>query len=152
VVPPPPESFGSLLQRRRHTDDLTQTQLGLELGVSQQTIGAWERGDRPRNRSLDALAKYLGMDKQKLVSLIDGRPSSPSDEVRVDETAEESINETPGEPADGDHAMMRDLARSFIEAHRSGPVSPQDATAYDTLFKYFSRNRLSLPERRRLDP
>jgi len=37
--------------------------------------------------------------------------------------------------------MMRQLARSFMEAQRRGPLSPQDAEAYDTLFKYFGRNK-----------
>lgn len=141
VPPPPPESLGSLLQRRRHADDLTQTELGRKLGVSQQTVGAWEHGDRPRNGSLDVLAKYLDMDKQELLSLIDGGLSMRSGQAQVDEPVAESTDEVAEEPTDSDHAMMRELAKSFIEAHRSGALSPQDAGAYDTLFKYFGRNK-----------
>jgi hypothetical protein len=89
------------------------------------------------------------MDKEKLVSLIDGQLSLPSSQPQLDEAAEKSTGEAPekstGEAAknsaDGDQAMMYELARSFIEAHRSGPLSPQDAEAYDRLFKYFGGNK-----------
>lgn len=137
----PLESFGSLLQRRRHRDDLTQAELGKELGVSQQTIGAWEHGDRPQNRFLDVLAEYLGMDKQKLVLLIDSHLSIPSSQDQADTGVEESTGEASEESLDGDDAMMRQLAKSFMEAQRRGPLSPQGAEAYDTLFKYFGRNK-----------
>jgi len=137
----PIESFGSLLQRRRRTDDLTQAELGKKLGVSQQTIGAWERGDRPQNRFLDVLEKYLSVDKQELVLLIDGRSSPPGSPALVDEGVEELTDEAAEESTNSDDVMMRQLARSFMEAQRRGPLSPQDAEAYDTLFKYFGRNK-----------
>lgn len=128
----PLESFGSLLQRRRHTDDLTQAQLGKKLGVSQQTIGAWERGERPQSRFLGALARYLGMSTDKLALVIDRQPHEDRVAAEPYDAAEEL--------ADGDDAMMRELARSFMEAQSRG-LSSQGAEAYNVLFKYFSRDR-----------
>jgi transcriptional regulator with XRE-family HTH domain len=137
----PLEPFGSLLRRRRHNDDLTQAELGKKLGVSQQTIGAWEHGDRPQNRFLDVLAEYLSMDKQKLVLLIGDQMSMMSSQDQADTGVNESTGEATEESADSDDAMMRELAKSFIGAQRRGPLSPQDAEAYGTLFKYFGRNK-----------
>jgi transcriptional regulator with XRE-family HTH domain len=128
----PLESFGSLLQRRRHTDDLTQAQLGKKLGVSQQTIGAWERGERPQSRFLGSLARYLGMSTDKLSLLIDRQPHDDKVVSEPYDPAEEL--------ADSDDAMMRQLARSFMEAQSKG-LSTQGAEAYNVLFKYFSRDR-----------
>jgi transcriptional regulator with XRE-family HTH domain len=127
----PLESFGSLLQRRRHTDDLTQAQLGKKLGVSQQTIGAWERGERPQSRFLGALGRYLGMSTDKLALLIDRQPDEDKAAAEPDDTADEL--------ADSDDAIMRQLARSFMDAQSKG-LSSQGAEAYNVLFKYFSRD------------
>jgi hypothetical protein len=81
------------------------------------------------------------MDKQELVSLIDGQLSLSSSKAQLDERAEKLTGEAAKNSADGDHTMMRELARSFMEAHRRGPLSPQDAEAYDRLFKYFGGNK-----------
>ena len=174
----PDESFGSLLRRRRRTDDLTQKELGNKLGVSQQTIGAWERGERPQSGKLEVIAKYLRMDKQRLASLIDyqaGRPSGMADvseaaqapadpgvtqestdaeatreptdagvtqEPADSEAAEESADsEAAEESADSDDAMMRRLAKRFLEAEKKAPLSPQRAEAYRALFEYFGRSK-----------
>jgi transcriptional regulator with XRE-family HTH domain len=128
----PLESFGSLLKRRRRNDDLTQAQLGKKLGVSQQTIGAWERGERPQGRFLDALSGYLGMGKDKLALLIDRQ--LPEDEmVNESDEAAEALT-------DSDDAMMRQLTRSFMEAQSRG-MSSQEAEAFNTQFKYYGRDR-----------
>jgi transcriptional regulator with XRE-family HTH domain len=78
----PPESLGSLLRRKRVADDLTQAELGQRFGVRQQTIGAWERGERPQSRFIGSLAEYIGLEKQGLLSLIDGQLEPPP-EVRA---------------------------------------------------------------------
>jgi transcriptional regulator with XRE-family HTH domain len=129
----PLDSLGSLLQRRRHTGNLTQAQLGKRLGVSQQTIGAWERGERPQSRFLNDLAGYLGMDKDKLVLLIDRQSHEDSAASESDEAIDELD--------DSDDAMMRQLARSFMEAQSKGLLSSQGAEAYTALFKYFGRDK-----------
>jgi len=145
----PNESFGSRLRHRRRAEDLTQAELGKKLGVSQQTIGAWERGERPQSGKLDVIAQYLRMDKQRLVSLIDDQPL-PGGQAHVSEAAEEPASETAEEPADietaeestdSNDAMMRQLANRFMEAEKRGPLSPQRAEAYRTLFEYFGRNK-----------
>lgn len=145
----PNESFGSRLRHRRRAEDLTQAQLGKRLGVSQQTIGAWERGERPQSGKLDVIAQYLRMDKQRLVSLIDDQPLQGG-QVHVSEAAEEPTSETAEEPADigateeatdSNDVIMRQLANRFMEAEQRGPLSPQRAEAYRTLFEYFGRNK-----------
>lgn len=161
----PDESFGSLLRRRRRTDDLTQAQLGKMLDVTQQTIGAWERGERPQSGKLDAIAQYLRMDKERLVSLIDGQLPWPSGQAHVSEAAEGladgEVSEEPpdseaseepadskaaDEAADSNDAMMRRLANSFMTAEKKGPLSSQRAEAYLALFEYFGRNQIGTIE------
>lgn len=139
-VVPDDESLASRLRRQRQTDDLTQAELGKRLGVSQQTIGAWERGERPQNGKLDVLAEYLGTDKRQLLLLIDGQPSWLSGQGHVN-GAEVPIDSEPAEEsADSNDAMMRQLAKRFMEAEKQGPLSSQRAEAYRTLFEYFGRN------------
>jgi transcriptional regulator with XRE-family HTH domain len=75
----PPESFGSVLRRKRVSDDLTQAELGQQFGVRQQTIGAWEHGERPQSRFIGSLAEYVGLEKQDLVSLIDSHLELPAE-------------------------------------------------------------------------
>lgn len=55
----PSESFGSMLRMRRFAANETQAQLAARLGTRQQTVGGWERGDRPQRRFLAALAEYV---------------------------------------------------------------------------------------------
>lgn len=129
----PPESFASRLRRQRRTDDLTQAELAERFGVRQQTIGAWERGERPQSRFLGELAGYLGLEgASELMSLIDSQPELPVDQ---DATAA---------PADDtDAATMRLLARSFVEDQRCGSLPPsQAADIYRNLTEYFRARAL----------
>jgi len=57
----PDETFGSMLRSRRFTANETQAQLASRLGTTQQTVGKWERGDRPQRRFLAPLAEYVGI-------------------------------------------------------------------------------------------
>lgn len=59
--PVPDESFGSMLRARRFEANETQAELAARLGTRQQTIGAWERGERPQRRFLRQLADYVGL-------------------------------------------------------------------------------------------
>ena len=120
----PSDSFGSLLRRQRRTDRLTQAALGARFGVTQQTIGAWEHGERPQSRFFGELADYLKMDVEELVQLIDRR------------AAHEAATE---ESADARAFMMDQLALSFMEAQQSRSLSPQAADAYRELFEYYGR-------------
>lgn len=68
----PDESFGSMLRAHRFEDGLSQAELGARFGVRQQTVGAWERGERPQARFLPALADYVGLrDEQELRRLLE---------------------------------------------------------------------------------
>ncbi len=114
---PSPEPFGPLLKRHRRADGLTQAELGDRIGAAQQTIGAWERGERPQPRYFPKLAEYLSLDERELASL---------------------IGEAGDDSADSNDETMRQLAQSFIESQRTGPLPPpQAADIYRNLTDYF---------------
>jgi transcriptional regulator with XRE-family HTH domain len=75
----PDLGFGQRLRSARITRGLTQAQLGARLGVRQQTIGAWERGDKPQSRFLSPLAEFLGLDGlDELETMLDHLETSPA--------------------------------------------------------------------------
>jgi transcriptional regulator with XRE-family HTH domain len=72
----PDQHFGSMLRARRFADNITQAELGSRLGVRQQTVGAWERGERPQARFLPLLADYVGLNGvDELKALLDDEVS-----------------------------------------------------------------------------
>ena len=119
------DSFASQLRQKRIADALTQAQLGALLGVRQQTVAAWERGDRPKYEKISVLAEYLGYTEvRELVRLLDEA---------------EAANER--QPAT-DGAVMRELAQSWIALQRSRGsrgVTPAEADVYRTLADFFAR-------------
>lgn len=127
----PSESLGSRLHRQRLADDLTQGQLAERFGVRQQTIGAWERGERPQSRFHGELANYLGLrNEHELMALIDSQLDLPTDQDAADLASEEA--------ADADAATMRLLARSFVQDQLKGSLPPaQAADIYRNLTEYF---------------
>ena len=63
------------IKELRHKNSLTQKQLSVQLGVSQQVVSRWERGDLMP--SLDAIAKmseFFGV----TMDYISGRSNSPN--------------------------------------------------------------------------
>ena len=87
--------FGSVLKRLRMQNDLTQKQLADVLGISESTVGMYERGHRePAFELLETIADYFNVDMDYLTGRTDVErkysfsPSSPSlsfspDEVRL---------------------------------------------------------------------
>lgn len=126
-----PESFGSLLRRKRRTDGLTQTQLANQFGVQQQTIAAWEQDNRPKTSYIGKLARYLGMVEKELVLLIDTQSALSLAQPEASEEASESAD-----------LMMRQLAKSYMEADQKGRLSPEAAKTYGKLVDYFGRMAL----------
>jgi transcriptional regulator with XRE-family HTH domain len=56
------------LRRRKH---LTQKELGSRVGVSDQTIRAWEDGTmQPRREYIPKLAETLGLDARQLPAIL----------------------------------------------------------------------------------
>jgi transcriptional regulator with XRE-family HTH domain len=126
----PPESFGSLLRNKRLADDLTQAELGERFRVRQQTIGAWERGERPQSRFLNELATYLEFnDERDLAKLLDGQ-AGPSPVPEVPGAGSDQVPETDG-------AAMRMIAWSFVQDRQSGSLPPAQADVYRSLIQYF---------------
>lgn len=62
------KAFGRRLKDLREKKGLSQAELEKASGVSQQSISAYERGDRdPSRLVLQALIKALGVDCRKLM-------------------------------------------------------------------------------------
>jgi transcriptional regulator with XRE-family HTH domain len=129
----PPESFGSRLKTQRQIDDLTQTELGERFSVSQQTIGAWEKGtDRPQSRFFGPLAQYLGLESdQEVVALLDSQPTELSADQGV-------VGSMADEPVETDAAAMRLLLRSFVRDRETGSLGSEEAAKiYESFIEYF---------------
>jgi transcriptional regulator with XRE-family HTH domain len=103
---------------------LTQTKLALRLGVSQQTIAAWERGDRPRPEHVITLAKYLEWSEHEL-----------AEELEVDSLARSMIDA----PEAASQPMLM-LTQAFVHRARSGPpLTADEAALFRDLIAYHSR-------------
>ena len=64
------ESFGDRLHRLRTARRLTQVQIANELGVSEQSISAWEHDNaRPKAVRINALADLLEVEKTELLGI-----------------------------------------------------------------------------------
>lgn len=73
-------TFGSILRVLRHRNNLTQKELGIALGLSESTIGMYERGHRePDLETLESIADYFNVDMDYLT----GRsPMELKDKIR----------------------------------------------------------------------
>jgi transcriptional regulator with XRE-family HTH domain len=49
------------MRARREQLDLTQTELGLKVGISQPVVSAMERGDNASSKAVAAISDYLGL-------------------------------------------------------------------------------------------
>lgn len=59
--------FGDVLRSLRKQNDLTQNQLGTVLGISESTVGMYERGQRePSFEMLETIADYFNVDMDYL--------------------------------------------------------------------------------------
>ncbi len=68
-----PGSFGEMLQMHRKRQRLTQQQLARKLGIHQNTLGAWERGDYlPATRgTIIELSRCLRLNEEDVSRLLD---------------------------------------------------------------------------------
>ncbi len=74
------ESFGVRLHRLRTAKRLTQVQIAAQLGVSEQSISAWEQDKaRPKMGRTKVLAALLGVELPELLGI--DEPESLSDVV-----------------------------------------------------------------------
>lgn len=120
--------MGSALRSRRLANDLTQADLGRILKVTQQTIGSWERGERPQSRFLPDIADFLGLsDEAALLRLIDGVEGPPN--LREATAA-----------TDNDEAV-RHLAASFSELERTRQPSRDETDIFRAFIEYFGLRR-----------
>ena len=105
------------LRTKRLGDGLTQAELGARLGVSQQTIAAWERGLRPQHRLLETIAQYLELSgRAALVETLQSAETSSADE---------------------DAQMVRELTASWIEVSKHRTVTSGETDVYRGLIDYY---------------
>jgi transcriptional regulator with XRE-family HTH domain len=113
----PDESLGSKLRARRFAEGKSQAELGRWFGVRQQTIGAWERGERPQGRFLTRLAEYLGESEADLRGLLDAEEPA----------GRNSVSEMPLESPEAVAAdALARLTKSYAERIRKGENFSQD--------------------------
>ena len=107
-------------------DHLTQEQLAARFGVKQQTIAAWEQGNRPDSCHFAGLARYLRIAEADLVVLIDSQPKLPINPAKLGANAKESA-----------YLIMQQLATSFAESERNGTLTPEKVAAYHKFPDFF---------------
>ena len=61
-----------LMEKDRVQKNLTRSAQAKLVGVSRQTLLAWEQGQRPMDHKLGKLADYLGLDALDLARKLDG--------------------------------------------------------------------------------
>ena len=118
--------LSTLLRHQRTLEHLTQGQLATRFGVKQQTIAAWEKGNRPDSRHFAQLADYLSMAVEELVVLIDSQPKLPIHPAKLGANAKESS-----------YLIMQQLATSFAESDRKGTLTPEKVAAYNKFADFF---------------
>lgn len=122
AVPDP--GFGQLLRATRVNRRLTQAQLGSMLGVRQQTVGAWERGESPQSRFLDALVDFLELpSRRELEQML----------ARGNDQRSSGGPRTPGSDSDSPTSSALEslaaLANAVSSRLASGPPLTSDETA-----------------------
>lgn len=69
-------TFGTRLKSLRKDRKITQGQLGKVVGVSDVTVGYWEKDqNKPGGESLTKLAKYFGVSEMFLITGNEGKPN-----------------------------------------------------------------------------
>ena len=69
------QEFKFWLREFRRKNNLTQEQLGVQIGAAHVTIGQWERGDnRPDPERLLKLAEFAREDPHRLFNMVYGLP------------------------------------------------------------------------------
>jgi transcriptional regulator with XRE-family HTH domain len=119
---------GAQLRARRVADELTQADLGERFGVRQQTIGAWERGERPHARFLVPIADYLGLESSVLQHLFE-----QAEQAAIENSARLS------ESCEADATTMRAIADAFVRAQEQNrKLTREETDIYRGFIEYFS--------------
>jgi transcriptional regulator with XRE-family HTH domain len=113
-----------MLRAKREADDLTQAQLAAQFGVRQQTIGAWERGERPQGRFVPVLAEYLGIESDAELRRILDQASSQRERRTTDTLGTEKPD------------PIELLTESFAERMKRGSMSVEEVAMFRDLFDY----------------
>jgi len=127
------KTVGSMLRAKRFAERMTQAEVAEQIGVRQQTIGAWERGERPQSRYYAALTSYLALPNERsLIALLDNEAQSGAAVTRAAPSQHE--------PSPPDFDPMAVLARSYAERIQDGtPLSTDEIALYRDFIAYFSK-------------
>lgn len=74
-------TIGELIRRRRRMLRLNQTTTAQTIGVNQSTVTKWERGERPRDDNLPAIARFLDLPIAEVLSVVHGTTADDEAEV-----------------------------------------------------------------------
>ncbi len=73
-------TIGEMIRRKRKDLGLNQHDLGETFGVNQSSVAKWERGTKPAPAQLPALAKFLRVPLQELLSIYHDSPDASFEE------------------------------------------------------------------------
>ena len=135
----PNESFGAMLRARRFQNNQTQAQLAADLGTRQQTVGNWERGERPQKRFLGKLAEYVELDEGALRVMLDREA--------VARSSGEPVGLSPSRATD-QHTSPDSAIQAFIAVAKSYSVkialgndlNPQELAQLDRVMDVLERH------------
>lgn len=128
----PPETFAAKLRSKRVADDLTQAELGERFNVKQQTVGAWERGERPQAGQLPKLAEYIGLASERELSALLDRETAAQ---RAASAAGDHI----GWDQLTDAQVMKRVTQAFIDGVRTGTLTADDRPLFRAIVSYFQQ-------------
>jgi transcriptional regulator with XRE-family HTH domain len=121
----PADTLGALIRARRLRDDLTQAELAERFRVRQQTIGAWERGERPQPRFWPPIAEYLDLSggDEAVEGLLDS-------ESRAGVTSDHGEDD----PATASDALTV-LLNAYRDRQRFGKMSDEEVRLFRDIFE-----------------
>ena len=127
-VVPESGTFASLLASKRRGSGQTQAQVAKSIGVRQQTIAAWESGDRPQPRFLPALVEYLELGSEAaLRQLLELTPPTTADVAAP-------------QPHKSAQVLYDTLAESFALRSRVGPMSVDETALFKELLTHYGQD------------
>lgn len=101
------EAFAQTLQQLREAQGLTKAEFGKRVGVSSNTVWAWETCySRPQSRRLPTIASALGVSESYLRTGVEPDETSDTEEVTIDDidamvdALRQKISSTTGMPSD----------------------------------------------------
>lgn len=71
-------TFADFLRALMDERDLNQSQIATYAGVGKSTVSYWLRGSEPKGKSVEKLCEALGLDRDLVRDIVDGRIADPA--------------------------------------------------------------------------